>query len=335
MARTHPQRHAAVRHRGQRGRGAGGGERIAAVISPAMAEDLAATCDRVIDAAGCYVLPGGIDVHTHMELPFGGTNASDTFETGTIAAAVEARPPSWTSPCSAMASWSSRARGLARQGGRPLRGRLRVPHDRRRGGRRLAAVDAPARGSRGHHQLQAVHGLPGVFYSDDGAILRAMQVAADCGAMLMMHAENGIAIDVLVEQALGRGETDPRYHSLTRPVELEEEATNRAIALARVADCPLYIVHMSAREAVEAVARARNLGANVFGETCPQYLYLSLEDTCRPRLRGGQVRVLHAAALGRRAASATCGGSCAPTTCRWSAPTTARSASRSRRSWAG
>ncbi|MEZ5263842.1 MAG: hypothetical protein R2755_19180 [Acidimicrobiales bacterium] len=82
------------------------GERIAAVISPAMAEDLAATCDRVIDAAGCYVLPGGIDVHTHMELPFGGTNASDTFETGTIAAAVGARPPSWTSPCSAMASWS-------------------------------------------------------------------------------------------------------------------------------------------------------------------------------------------------------------------------------------
>jgi dihydropyrimidinase len=96
--------------------------------------------------------------------------------------------------------------------------------------------------------------------------------------MIMMHAENGIAIDVLVPQALARGETDPRFHSLTRPVAMEEEATHRAIMLAKVAECPLYVVHMSAREAVEAVAVARGLGGNVFGETCPQYLYLSLEE---------------------------------------------------------
>ncbi|MGD9750137.1 MAG: dihydropyrimidinase [Acidimicrobiia bacterium] len=255
------------------------GERIAAVISPAMVEDLAATCDRVIDAAGCYVLPGGIDVHTHMELPFGGTNASDTFETGTIAAAVGGTTTIVDFAVqrdgelveAGLEAWHAKAAGRCAVdyafhmivGG--------VDDASLRSMRRL--VDRE-----GITSFKLFMAYPGVFYSDDGAILRAMQVAADCGAMLMMHAENGIAIDVLVEQALGRGETDPRYHSLTRPVELEEEATNRAIALARVADCPLYIVHMSAREAVEAVARARNLGANVFGETCPQYLYLSLED---------------------------------------------------------
>ncbi|MEZ5263843.1 MAG: hypothetical protein R2755_19185 [Acidimicrobiales bacterium] len=116
-------------------------------------------------------------------------------------------------------------------------------------------------------------------------------------------------------------------------MELEEEATNRAIALARVADCPLYIVHMSAREAVEAVARARNLGANVFGETCPQYLYLSLEDhLSAPGFEGAKYVCSTPLRSREEGHQRTCGGSCAPTTCRWSAPTTARSASRSRRS---
>ena len=120
---------------------------------------------------------------------------------------------------------------------------------------------------------------PGVLYSDDGQILRAMQTADECGAMIMMHAENGIAIDVLVAQALARGETDPKYHAFTRPAELEGEATHRAIVLAKVAgNVPLYIVHMSAAEALEEVAAARHAGRNVFAETCPQYLYLSLED---------------------------------------------------------
>jgi dihydropyrimidinase len=120
---------------------------------------------------------------------------------------------------------------------------------------------------------------PGVFYSDDGQILRAMQHARENGALIMMHAENGIAIDVLVQQALARGETDPIYHGITRPEALEAEATSRAISLASVAeDCPLYIVHLSASKALEAVAAARNDGRNVFAETCPQYLYLTLED---------------------------------------------------------
>ncbi|MET0419359.1 MAG: amidohydrolase family protein, partial [Actinoplanes sp.] len=113
----------------------------------------------------------------------------------------------------------------------------------------------------------------------DGQILRAMQKARDNGAMIMMHAENGPAIDVLVKQALERGETDPIHHGLTRPQELEAEATSRAIWLASLAaDCPLYIVHLSASKALEQVKAARDLGRNVFAETCPQYLYLTLED---------------------------------------------------------
>ena len=131
---------------------------------------------------------------------------------------------------------------------------------------------------------------PGVFYSDDGQILRAMQRAADCGAMIMMHAENGIAIDVLVQQALARGETDPKYHSYTRPSPLEAEATHRAIVLSHVAgNVPLYIVHMSAGDALNEVAAARHEGRNVFAETCPQYLWLTLEETLgKPGFEGAK-----------------------------------------------
>jgi len=119
---------------------------------------------------------------------------------------------------------------------------------------------------------------PGVFYSTDGEIFRAMQKASENGSTIMMHAENGIAIDVLVEQALARGETDPIHHGLTRPSILEGEATHRAIKLAELAGCPVYIVHMSAAEALLELTMARDDGQNAFGETCPQYLFLSLDD---------------------------------------------------------
>ena len=119
---------------------------------------------------------------------------------------------------------------------------------------------------------------PGVFLSSDGQIVQAMQQAAGNGSMIMMHAENGSAIDVLVAQALAEGKTDPKYHSLTRPWETEAEAVNRAIMLARMTGAPLYIVHMSAKQAVEVLQKHKDEGWNVFGETCPQYLYLSLED---------------------------------------------------------
>ena len=131
---------------------------------------------------------------------------------------------------------------------------------------------------------------PGVFYSDDGQILRAMQTASECGATIMMHAENGIAIDVLIAQALARGETDPRYHAETRPSDLEAEATHRAIVLAKVAgNTPLYVVHMTAGDALEEIAVARHEGRNVFAETCPQYLWLTLEETLqRPGFEGAK-----------------------------------------------
>jgi dihydropyrimidinase len=129
---------------------------------------------------------------------------------------------------------------------------------------------------------------PGVFYSTDGEILRAMQQASRNGSTIMMHAENGIAIDVLVAQALERGEVDPRYHAATRPSLLEGEATHRAIQLARVAGAPLYIVHLSAREALDEVVAARDRGQSVFAETCPQYLFLSEDDLARDGFEGAK-----------------------------------------------
>jgi dihydropyrimidinase len=127
-----------------------------------------------------------------------------------------------------------------------------------------------------------------VFYSDDGKVLRAFQKGAETGGLIMMHAENGIAIDVLVEQALARGQTDPRHHGEVRRALLEAEATHRAIALARVAGAPLYIVHLSATEALAEVTAARDAGYNAFAETCPQYLFLSTDDLARPGFEGAK-----------------------------------------------
>jgi len=257
------------------------GDTVAAVLQPGsrlLGTDLAAGVDRVIDATGKYVVPGGVDAHTHMELPFGGTFASDTFETGTTAAA-------WGGTTTIIDF------AVQRTGERVLDG-LAAWHEKAAGNSAVdygfhqivGGVDDDALKSmselvsEGITSFKLFMAYPGVFYSDDGQILRAMQTAADIGATVMMHAENGIAIDVLVQQALARGETDPIHHGLTRPWETEEEATHRAIMLARLTGAPLYIVHMSAKQAVATLAAHRQQGFNVFGETCPQYLYLSLED---------------------------------------------------------
>jgi dihydropyrimidinase len=253
------------------------GETVAALLAPGSSPAEGA---EVVDATGKYVIPGGIDAHTHMELPFGGTFASDTFETGTRAAAFGgtttiidfAVQRTGENVHDGLASWHGKADGNCHVdyafhmiiGG--------VDDDS------LKAMDALAE-HEGITSFKLFMAYPGVFYSDDGQILRAMQKARENGSMIMMHAENGIAIDVLIQQALSRGETDPIHHGLTRPAELEAEATRRAISLAKVAgDTPLYIVHMSASEALAAVAEARDAGRNVFAETCPQYLYLTLED---------------------------------------------------------
>ena len=256
------------------------GERIVALLAPGVAEQVGLVADRTIDATGKYVVPGGIDVHTHMQMPFGGTEASDTFETGTRAAA-------WGGVTTIVDF------AVQNTGGR-VQDALGEWHDKASG---QCAVDYAFHqiiGGVDEESLKAMTYLvehegitsfklfmayPGVLYSDDGQILRAMQNASESGAMIMMHAENGIAIDVLVAQSIARGDTDPRFHSLTRPAELEGEATHRAIQLAKVAgNVPLYIVHMSASEALAEVAAAQHDGLNVFAETCPQYLYLTLED---------------------------------------------------------
>ncbi len=256
------------------------GETIAALVPPGSPlVSAAAGTAETIDATGMYVLPGGVDVHTHMELPFGGTNASDTFETGTRAAAWGgtttiidfAVQRTGERVMDGLEAWHAKAEGECAidYGFHMILGG--VDDDS------LATMDTLVE-REGITSFKLFMAYPGVFYSDDGKVLQAMQKASSNGSLVMMHAENGMAIDVLVQQALARGETDPINHGLTRPVAMEEEATFRSIKLAQVAGCPVYIVHMSAREAVERVAEARDAGANVFGETCPQYLYLTLED---------------------------------------------------------
>lgn len=246
------------------------------------------TADRTIDATGHYVIPGGVDAHTHMELPFGGTSASDTFETGTRAAA-------WGGTTTIV--------DFAVQSvGHSLREGLDTWHAKAEG--RCAVdyafhmimsdvTDAALKEmdrlvAEGCTSFKLFMAYPGVFYSDDGKILRAMQRAAGNGGLIMMHAENGIAIDVLVEQALAAGRTDPRHHGEVRKALLEAEATHRAVQLARVADAPLYVVHVSAQEAVAELAAARDRGLPVFGETCPQYLFLSTDNLAEPGFEGAK-----------------------------------------------
>jgi dihydropyrimidinase len=262
------------------------GEHIAAVTArPAPWLD---TADRVIDATGKYVLPGGIDAHTHMEMPFGGTFSADTFATGTTAAAwggtttiidfaVQAKG---TSLLATLDKWHQKADGNCAVD----YGFHMIVSDVNETS--LKEMDACI--AAGVNSFKMFMAYPGVFYATDGEILLAMQQAARSGAMVMMHAENGIAIDQLVAQALAAGKTEPVQHGLTRPPELEGEATSRAITLAQLAHCPLYIVHLSASHALAAVAQARNAGQNVFAETCPQYLYLSLDDLARPDFEGAK-----------------------------------------------
>jgi dihydropyrimidinase len=255
------------------------GEQVVAVMSPG--SELAAAAEesaQVVDATGKLVVPGGVDVHTHMELPFGGTVASDDFESGTRAAA-------WGGTTTIL-DFATQSFGL----------NVRQCLDDR-----MALAEGNCAIDYGFHMIigdvndaslkemdllvqegissfKLFMAYPGVFLSDDGQILRAMQQAAGNGGLIMMHAENGLAIDVLAEQAVERGETSPVNHGYVRRAEFESEATHRAIQLAKVGAAPLYIVHLSAKEALEQVSIARTKGANVFAETCPQYLHFSVED---------------------------------------------------------
>ena len=253
------------------------------------------TADETIDATGKYVIPGAIDVHTHMELPFGGTFAKDTFETGTRAAAfggtttivdfaVQSRGKSLREGLDA---WHAKAEGnaVADYGFHMIMSDVNDDT--------LKEMDQLV--SEGIPDFKLFTAYPGVFYSDDGAIFRAMQQTATNGGLIMMHAENGMAIDVVAEQTVDEGTTDPIGHGLARKAVFEGEATNRVIRLAEAAGVPVYIVHLSAREALAEVRSARDRGSMAFAETCPQYLFLSLDDlgdgfegakfVCSPPLR--------------------------------------------------
>ena len=264
-------------------------EQIVALAAPG--SDLVASfaeTARHIDATGRLVLPGAVDVHTHMEMPFGGTQSADSFATGTQAAA-------WGGTTTIIDF------AIQRKGG-TLRSGLDAWHEKAEGrcaidyGFHMIVSDVNEQSCKEMDQLvgegvtsfKLFMAYPGVFYSTDGEILQAMQQARTSGATVMMHAENGIAIDVLVSQALSQGETDPRFHGLTRPDRLEAEATGRAIALAKVTGAPLYIVHLSTTGALEAVAEARGQGQNAFAETCPQYLFLSADDLAREGFEGAK-----------------------------------------------
>jgi dihydropyrimidinase len=260
------------------------GERISLI-----GESLDVDADRTIDAAGKYVLPGCIDPHTHLDMPFGGTVTCDDVESGHISAAFGGTTchvdfviqPHGATFAEALETWQAKANGKAL---------IDI-------GYHMAVTDLKEGGS-----LEELGGLPdqgitsyklfmaykGALMVDDETLFRTMQVAAETGALVMVHAENGDAIDVLVKDALAAGHTEPHYHALTRPPETEGEATNRAIQLARVAGAALYVVHVSCKEAVEPIALAREKGWNVWGETCTQYFFVDYTFLERASFEGAK-----------------------------------------------
>jgi len=260
------------------------GERISLI-----GESLDNAADTVIDAAGKYVLPGCIDPHTHLDMPFGGTVTIDDVESGQTSAAFGGTTchvdfciqPHGTSFSDALADWKSKADGKQVID----MGYHIAVTDLREGGSLEELASLPDQGITSYKLFMA---YKGALMVDDETLFKTMEVAADTGALVMVHAENGDAIDVLVKRALADGHTEPHWHALTRPPETEGEATNRAIQLARVAGAPLYVVHVSCREAVEPIALAREKGWDVYGETCTQYFFVDYTFLERPNFEGAK-----------------------------------------------
>jgi dihydropyrimidinase len=245
--------------------------------------------EQTIDASGQYVIPGGIDVHTHLNMPFGGTTSADDFESGTIAAAfggttsivdfaIQYRGSTMRH---ALDDWRQRADGNAviDYGFHMIITELADAG--------LEDMDRMVR-DEGITSFKLFMAYPGVFMVDDQTIFRALKRTGVNGGLICMHAENGGVIDELVKEALRRGETAPKYHALTRPPTAEGEATGRAIALSEMAGVPIYIVHLSAAHALEKVKQARDMGLPAYAETCPQYLFLSYDNYEEPGFNGAK-----------------------------------------------
>jgi dihydropyrimidinase len=244
--------------------------------------------DRIIDAKGRLVLPGGIDPHTHMELPFGGTSASDTFETGTRAAAFGGT--------TTIIDFAVQSKGQT------LQEAVDVWHAKADGktsidyGFHLICTDLPDQRlgemkrmiDQGVSSFKLFMAYPGVFLVDDGTIYKAMLMAGENGGLICMHAENGVVIDVIVKKAIAEGKTAPKYHALTRPTKAEAEGVHRAIALAEIANTAVYIVHLSCDDSLQEVVRARDMGVPAYAETCPQYLFLDYSVYEQPGFEGAK-----------------------------------------------
>jgi dihydropyrimidinase len=250
--------------------------------------DLDMDADTVIDAAGRYLIPGGVDVHTHMELPFGGTMSSDDFQTGTVAAAHGGT--------TTIVDFAVQGAGEALQLGyeqwrKKAEGKVAVDYGLHMIMRDFPSVreaDMDEMVREGVTSFKLFMAYPGVFMVDDATIFRALKKSGDNGALICMHAENGGVIDELVKRALAGGNTAPVYHALTRPPEMEAEATGRAIALSELAGVPIYIVHLSAAHALAKVKEARDRGVPAYAETCPQYLFLSEDNYREPGFDGAK-----------------------------------------------
>ncbi|MBI5367014.1 MAG: dihydropyrimidinase [Planctomycetes bacterium] len=244
--------------------------------------------DKTIDATGKYLMPGALDVHTHLDMPFGGSSSSDDFETGTRAAL-------WGGTTTVV-DFAIQAKGQA------LRQGLDNWHAKAQGKAcsdysfHLICTDLPENVigemdkvvDEGVTSFKLFMAYPGVLMVDDSTIYRALLQARENGALVCMHAENGGAIDVMIKQAVAAGKTEPKWHALTRPPQMEAEATHRALAMAEVAGVPLYIVHLSAAEAMQEVRRARDRGVKAYAETCPQYLFLSYDNYLEPGFAGAK-----------------------------------------------